>query len=917
MIPLIRAATPQLLFWCWNLLFATAVLASAPGLVIDLVREAWRGFLPWDLALTSVAVLLAPLVAIGAWFPIRADGGKVGRLFFGIELPLCFVLLARLFLLREVTPAVAHLLLVVSLAGFVLTLDLFRRRARPLTLPELAGHAVLLVTALWPAAVVAIFVPPAAVGFVEVAADIVESVVTGGAFRHVTPGGAIAVLAWMGFSLVSMALFLVGPLAFLWVYLSTFARLARETAVRAGWPRTALATVAGLALTLAPAPLLSTQPQVAVLARLEAAPDSDAARAALVADADVVRAGLLNAWLAPHRYWTSTGTSNAVTHLYRDIGGGEAMQAAFDALASPFVYQGPSASSDKARAEALYRDFFDTPIQRGERDAILRALNATWDRSTAEAGLLDVGGEKVLLARQSVHVDVRGDLATVRIDEEYRNQTTEQQEVHYYFSLPTSAAVTGLWLSDDPADPERYPGVVAPRGAAQQVYVEERQRRSDPALLEQVGPRQYRLRAFPILPRTHAEGAPPLTVRFTYTTPVGAGGVPLPRLLERRNVFWDGRTTREGVADPDGDWLPAFVPGTGSATAHEAHLDGYVVRAEPGAPPASAAGGYAVVLDTSRSMAPHEAEVREALARLRGAELYVGAGWGGAPARRVDGPFDPAGAWFGALSQEGLLLQFATLSQGRRYDAVLVLTDAGAYDVTAPRATRSLLPPDLGGPVWMVHLGGALAPAYDDAVLDLIHRSGGGVAASVDEALARLAAGGGDVLDGYTWTVRPADPADGPEAADAFLPLAARQLVLARARGGNVAVEELDALHRVAKRAGVVTPYSSLIALVDEQQRRRLAELEKDEDRFDREAEIGAEAVTTPSDAFAVTAVPEPEEWALLAVGTAMLLVKRRRAARERAAADRAAAERAAGERAGERAAAERATGAVHPAPAG
>jgi hypothetical protein len=64
----------------------------------------------------------------------------------------------------------------------------------------------------------------------------------------------------------------------------------------------------------------------------------------------------------------------------------------------------------------------------------------------------------------------------------------------YYFSLPESAVITGVWLGDSPDRNQRYEYTVAPRGAAQAVYRNEVRRNMDPALVEQIGPRQYRLR---------------------------------------------------------------------------------------------------------------------------------------------------------------------------------------------------------------------------------------------------------------------------------------------------------------------------------------------------------------------------------------------------------------------------------------
>jgi hypothetical protein len=60
-----------------------------------------------------------------------------------------------------------------------------------------------------------------------------------------------------------------------------------------------------------------------------------------------------------------------------------------------------------------------------------------------------------------------------------------------------------------------------------------------------------------------------------------------------------------------------------------------------------------------------------------------------------------------------------------------------------------------------------------------------------------------------------------------------------------------------------------MLVLVNEAQKRRLAELEKQGDRFEREYEQVGE--TAPEGNPIVTAVPEPEEWLLITLGAAML----------------------------------------------
>jgi hypothetical protein len=88
-------------------------------------------------------------------------------------------------------------------------------------------------------------------------------------------------------------------------------------------------------------------------------------------------------------------------------------------------------------------------------------------------------------------------------------------------------------------------------------------------------------------------------------------------------------------------------------------------------------------------------------------------------------------------------------------------------------------------------------------------------------------------------------------------------------RGALDELDTLDYLHEIAVEQGIVTPYSSMIVLVNERQEELLDELEARGDRFQREYEQVGE--TAPQNPFAVTGVPEPEEWLLIAVAAGTL----------------------------------------------
>lgn len=381
---------------------------------------------------------------------------------------------------------------------------------------------------------------------------------------------------------------------------------------------------------------------------------------------------------------------------------------------------------------------------------------------------------------------------------------------------------------------------------------------------------------------------------LTWRVMAGEAGWAMPRLAEKRNAFWDERTVRlvngapmQARAD---EWLPAFIP-VQSKPERRAHRvtfdDGTVVVARPVADvPAQLPDGFraAVVLDRSRSMATHASTVRAALTQLQAAlgdaDVYLtaGANYGEAPSVSTLAALDSAALfYFGGQNPAELLAQFDQLRAGRQYDAVIVLTDGTAY----AKQAQAMQAPTFDAPVWMVHLDGDLSLGYDDATLEAIQASGGGVAEGVEEALTRIAlqaqtrptTGRVDVMDGYTWIVAPASalPADGevthaPD--DPFAALAARQLILSemrRQRGRLSDLGVLDALHRIATERGIVTPYSSMIVLVNAGQVQRLDELAQRDDRFKREQENIGE--TQPI----VAAVPEPHEWLLIGLAALML----------------------------------------------
>ncbi|MBL8055814.1 MAG: TIGR02921 family PEP-CTERM protein [Anaerolineales bacterium] len=916
------------LFWSWNVIFlAFMLLGFAPQLLPELLAAVRTQLVPPDFLLYAVVLTAIPVltVALGATL-LRRSPGRLFALGYGVEGPLMLIVGLRFFVVRELMPAVAVLLAAAGLGLLTYLWHLLDQRldARRPALHWLraAGLTLLLGAGLYAGLWMLFYAVPLGYAGLEALGEILKNL---GRFLTELWRELITLeLRWVPFAVLGTTLaiytgtlFVVMPLAVPVLYVRAWWQGWRSLAAGGRWPRAAALTAGVLGAAIALVVVNLGQPQRRVFDLLETPPASPAEAQALLGRQAEIRAGLLNAYLAPFRYVSALGEVTHVSEIYSFVlklpeRQAAAVQSWYEVIARPVLYvparpadlklgdpQTWAFTREPEAAAALYQRFFDAPINVAERRAVVDAARSTWSPAQAQAAWQAVDDREVHLLRQEVTFVEHGDWAEGELYEVYQNQTATRQEVVYYFSLPESAVITGLWLGNSADRAARFTYQVAPRGAAQAVYQAQVRRNLDPALVEQIGPRQYRLRVFPIEPQTFrrdesalfstTEPGPELHLWLTWRGLAQEQAWPLPRLAEKRNVYWDTATVRllNGQAMPaDADtWLPASAPASAPVTprAHRVDFPGgeslVITPVSPAElPPPPAGLRLAVVLDRSRSMAAQADAVAAALGQLTGlgaaVDVYLTAAEvrGEPPTRAGLAEVDPGRLlYFGGQNPGELLAQFAALYTGETYDAILVLTDSSGYELGPSPADLPALP----APVWMVHLGG-FPLGYDDATLEAIQASGGGAAASLTEALTRLAAGGADVLDGYRWEHAPADPA---AAADPdFAPLAARRLILAKLPNPQLAaqrLEVLDQLHALAAETSIVTPYSSMIVLVTAQQEALLKQLAGQDDRFEREFEAVGETV-------AITGVPEPEEWLLMGLGAVLLaayLYTRRRPA--------------------------------------
>lgn len=920
-------ATFHLIFWVWNLTFLGFVyFGLLPWIAEPLIEGTIDGLIPVEFLVSFIGLIAVPTVTfIIGWSRLRKHPLRLMALFYGVEAPLFLLFILRFFVLRELTPASSFMLATLGLCIGAFFLELlfgYASQRRSLSWLQLVGHAAILLMGLYVSVLLMFYVIPVAVTLVE---EFFRFYWLEGLWWQVTHyrlGWAIQSILFLFLFGFTSTLFLFMPFAVAGLYVRSGQKIIRDFAAQHGAKRAAAGVVAALT---AWGLIFSSfsQPQIEAFRLLEKPAVTQSDRQELLAKSDIIRKGLVNAYLSPYRYMNTVERNNNIRVMYRHTldlpeETNQSLQDTFNWLISPFLYDG--SRRDREKAVKLYEEFFDTPLQKGEQKAVLQAVRATSNMDEAKAGLLNIGEKKVWLRSQQVTVEEKGDWADIELYEVYENQTDEVEEILYYFSLPESAVITGIWLGDTENRDRRFPFKISPRGAAQKVYNSQvrRSRPVDPALLEQVGPGQYRLRAFPVpvklrtWEREREVNRPTeMHLWLTYKVMRQPSGWAMPRLAEQRNIYWDGNTKRtyngKAVKNSD-DWLPETLASRNKyrTTRHQVNLtNGYQISAVPLNPKdysIPVAQRFAVILDSSLSMGEHTREVKETFEWLKkygfadynfannDADLYLTA-TGGAQPQRIDDlrQFDPNRiVYYGSLQYQQMLQQFARLKGNTPYDGIVLVTDSGSYELS--RNSKDL--PQLSAPLWMVHLGGMPA-AYDDPTLELLHKTGGGVASELSAALKRIATKAelnssalrkagldssvASAVDGYAWYMEPSF--EEASADDGFAPLAARQLVLGLSERMDLdTLAELDGIHAIAKTYKIVTPYSSAIVLVNDEQREALRLAEESSDRFNRKVEDGKEELTSPNNDFDPQSVPEPGVvFGLVAIAVILIIARQRR----------------------------------------
>ncbi len=809
--------------------------------------------------------------------------------------------------LRWFSVAIANIIFLIIFA-----IELFQNYEENLTLHpwiKIVTHSLVLLMGIYLGVVLLFYAIPVAINIIIWLGNFIVAFFSfewmEGFFRALSRDGGYLFygLIMLGFSFIlfmfTCTLFVGMPFVLTTLYVVLGLKTFKEFAQKYSKPTATTITTATIGIWMVLLFSFNQQPQVQAFNLLDKNPQN---RQELLANSETIRKGLVNANLSAYRYLSTVEDNNHIYAMYKSLNFNDSvsvfLQQTYNKLFAPFLYQG--SREDAKESVPLYAKLFDAPLQKAERKSVRHAIKSTSIIDEAKAGLLNIDQKKVWLEKQEVTVNPQGNWADVEIHEVYNNQTPDVEEIFYYFSLPESSSITGLWLGKSDQLDDRFAFVVSPRGAAQEVYNNQvrRTRPVDPALLEQVGVGQYRLRAFPVPPRlssqniSNLEGQAKMHLWLTYKVMKQDQGWPLPKLAEKRNIFWTNKTKRVRNGQRQlffsDVWLEDFWQDqqNGERQSHQINLgNGYGVDVKPLSNQDYALPNnqkYAVILDTSYSMGNHRQEVQETFAwwqkNLTGndVDLYI-TDVEGKKAQLLDdiNALDvEKQLFYGSLQTEDMLKQFQQLSRGSNYDAILLVTDEGSYELSDDKQKIG----EVNAPLWMIHLGGEFPRAYNDTVLQAIQNSHGGVAENVVTVMKRLATeqkNGASVVDNYSWTVVQNTDEDAKVSNNSIEPITARQLVYYLSQNGEnpLSLPELDGIHQVAKDYKIVTPYSSMIVLVNDQQREQLRIAEAKKDRFDREVEKGFEDLNKPFSPMEVSGVPEPDVWILLGIVILALLV--------------------------------------------
>ncbi len=892
------------IFWSWNLIFLILLIFSQTetGFLYHIIKASIVGLTPIDYTIYSLLIFVIPIGSIILGFTkLRKEPKNLLRLFYGVEIPLTLLFVLRLFLFRELTLSTFHIFIILTIGLLSYLSEILiqpEKTKKGLQIFQKIGHSLLLIIGIYFSLVLVFYAIP-------LLKFLVYGFFTFEWLSVLSEG--VLVFLFVLFFIYTATVLVVLPFGLIYYYISAFFR---NSKIKIPNGKTIVFSVLSLNLFLLFF-LNYSQPQQKSLELLKDDLITQETKVYFFEHSEEIKSGLLNAYLSPYRYISSIEDNNHIEEIYKEVFNLEketalGVQHLYNYLMSPFLYRGKM-YEDKAEAKRLYEKYFDGNIQKNEKESIVKSMKSTWDSDGIEAGLLNINKERVHINNQEITVKEKGNFAEIEIYEVYQNKTFTTQEIFYYFSLPENAVITGLWLSDEKDSHKKYTFTVSPRGAAQKVYKEQVRKRVDPSLLEQVGPNQYRLRAFPIEPKRKDFSTDNGRNRdYSYDVKEGnefhlwlsyktlkteENTWELPKLNEKRNVYWSSETdfsiNNQTITKTD-SWLPKFIKASNHPTFETQYVrvqDSTFIKMEKKNLTDNLnikTKNITILLDGSFSMNKERESINSLLKELD----EIGYNSETTNVQVINNStkvfniqeFKKAlqtnkALFFGSTTYMDMLNK-CIINETDENSVLLFVSDKGNYELSKDVLTA--IP--FTSPLYILHLNCEQRPIYNDAFLETIQNSKGSIVNSIQELAEQLYLRDlkSESIISYKNGIMYSNVEDIHGVENTFINAIAVKEYISNLQiaEGKDRVKQLDNIHQIAFKEQIITLYSSMIVLVNEQQKRDLKKAEEADDRFDREVESGEETISKPFNSFNVTGTPEPHEWILMAIVFFFVLYK-------------------------------------------
>ncbi len=853
------------LFWGYNVYFQLFAVFFGISIVRDFIsRGTSTGAKEFGMlrAFFLLVFILTPAASMAvSWYKkLYKSTGTLAKVFFLFELPLAVISLLALFVFMQVTPFVA-----MSLLLALVTIPTVVVSQLGTTISDTVHKCIFLISQA--AIIVLGYLLVLLLFFVPVTLGALSQLVFSGLFNFYSyrPITEVFFERFVQFSLGTLFILVVTGillLPFVMLYFLVKVYLTSHNRLSKTMPESTLFLFqgAGALLCILGAIFTSYQPSQNALfdtlekiSRATTYEERESLASNVISSQQEAQEAIQDMYSGTSRY-PFRKNDTLISSGYRAVFGmpetaAMALEQTFLMIAYPFVSQADS--GNYSAISAGYTQVFGvSPYEK------INAVNKTVSAQTPVH----------LSSRQvSVSPSSTGLLANVTIEEEFENTSYQQQEVIYEFFLPSGAAITDLKLGPN----LEYGGIISPKGAAQRTYEAQLNIRRDPALLEQTGPRQYRLRVFPVPAKgdmTTLSGKRQ-KVLFSYTTPGDPTGYPLPVYTKKTNILTtsarlSARMTNSSVQLKESDTHMAYASGQS--------VDPCTTKvSEDTKTDAIQATVSSIAADeTAKSISC--ADLGKALSALSGQRIsiYVDTSYANRDNKEVAALFQTLASHTQFLEQNTVTLyKYNTqvspgtvLTKNNISDAITYFGNATSLDAIkfpadvptiamvypGPKSTvtqQSLYPFSSLTRAYFVH--SLVLPPYTMEFTSKLLQSGGDTTSTTDEALRLMA------LDLTSENVFPNIfsmvslahlpnistalplPFETPASTARVANKALLQKLLVqfpRDALGDVAV--LDNINSFSEKATLVSPYSSLLALVNDAQKQQLAQFKNRYDRF-------------------------------------------------------------------------------------